>query len=165
MTRWRPMEAGDRDAVVALADAIHVDHPEEPAVLAERWHLYPAGCFVLAEGAALDGYALSHPWRLDEPPALNSLLGRLPDPATTFYVHDVAIAPSRRGQGHARAILDRLVEHATCAGFDALSLVAVNGTWTMWERLGFRTVDMPGLEGKLSSYGADARPMVRRLTR
>ncbi|MFD0462089.1 hypothetical protein ACFQY9_09505 [Microvirga aerilata] len=49
---WRPMTPQDLAQVQVLADAIHVDHPEDAAVIAERQHLYPQGCLVLAEGRA-----------------------------------------------------------------------------------------------------------------
>ncbi|MEJ1976896.1 MAG: hypothetical protein WDN49_13095 [Acetobacteraceae bacterium] len=54
-------------------------YPEEPAVLAERLQLYPAGCLVLQVGQGIAGYAVSHPWLFGRPPALNARLEGLPD--------------------------------------------------------------------------------------
>ncbi len=160
---WRPMTTGDLAAVQILADTIHVDHPEEPHVFAERLRLYPQGCRVLDVDARLIGYALTHPWRYGEPPALNSSLGQLPSDATTYYVHDVALLPEARGKGYAIAIGDWLIRHAGQGGFPNLSLVAVNGSQPFWERLGFEGAVIPGLEAKLLSYGPDAVLMVRDL--
>ena len=54
-----------------------------------------------------------------------------------------------------------LIAHARAAGFDNLSLVAVNGSQAFWEKVGFRAAAVPGLEAKLSSYGPDAVLMVQ----
>ena len=72
---WRAMAAADLPAVAALADAIHLDHPEDAAVFAERLALFPAGCLVLDSAGIVDGYVIAHPWRLLAPPALNARLG------------------------------------------------------------------------------------------
>lgn len=162
---WRPMTARDLAQVQALADAIHLDHPEDASVFAERLHLYPQGCLALEENGHLVGYALTHPWHYGKPPALNSSLGEIPHDATTYYVHDVALLPTARGKGHAARIGERLAEHAAKAGIGNLSLVAVNNSQGFWERLGFRRTGVPGLEEKLLTYGPDAVLMTRTLTR
>ncbi|MBJ6126221.1 GNAT family N-acetyltransferase [Microvirga splendida] len=161
---WRPMTPQDLGEVQALADRIHVSHPEDPEVLAERQSLYPQGCFVLTEAERAIGYALTHPWRFAEPPPLNRLLGAVPSPATTYYIHDVALLPDARGKGYAAQITDRLVAHAREAGFSNLSLVAVNKSQVFWEKAGFRVIAIPGLGAKLASYGPDAVLMVRDVT-
>lgn len=158
---WRPMTSQDLPQVQALADAIHSSHPEDPEVLAERQRLYPQGCFVLVENGRAAGYALTHPWRFAQPPSLNLLLGAIPIPATTYYIHDVALLPTARGKGHAARITDRLLNHAREAGFDNLSLVAVNKSQIFWQKSGFRVIAAPGLGAKLASYGPDAALMVR----
>lgn len=161
---WRPMTPQDLSRVAALADAIHPAYPEDPAVFAERLRLYPHGCHVLAGAGDLIGYALTHPWRMAEPPPLNARLGAIPQDASTYYVHDVALLPAARGRGYASQLVGLLARHARAAGFGNLSLVAVNGSGGFWERLGFRASAVPGLDGKLSSYGSDAMLMVRDLS-
>lgn len=162
---WRLMSTRDLAQVQALADTIHLDHPEDAAVFAERLHLYPQGCLVLEEGESLIGYALTHPWHFGKPPALNSMLVEIPRDATTYYVHDVALLPVARGKGHAAKIGALLAEHAARAGFDNLSLVAVNNSQGFWGRLDFRKANVPGLEGKLLTYGPDAVLMTRNLAK
>ena len=162
---WRPMTAQDLDRVQVLADAIHPDHPEGKDVFTERQRLYPEGCHVLAVEGCLVGYAIAHPWQLGEPPPLNSRLGAIPHEASTYYIHDVALLPEARGGGYASQIVERLAEHARGAGPHNLSLVAVNRSQMFWERLGFRAAAVPGLDGKLLSYGSDAVLMVRDLTK
>jgi GNAT superfamily N-acetyltransferase len=158
------MTDADLADVQALADTIHVDHPEDAAVFADRLRLYPQGCAVLDVDGRLIGYALTHPWRYGEPPPLNSELRHIPQNATTYYLHDVALLPEARGRGYAMQIGDRLMCHAEQEGFPNLSLVAVNGSQPFWEKLGFRVTVIPGLESKLLSYGPDAVLMVRHLT-
>jgi GNAT superfamily N-acetyltransferase len=161
---WRPMTSGDLPDVQVLADTIHVDHPEELHVFAERLRLYPQGCAVLEVDGRLIGYALTHPWRYGEPPALNSHLPQIPTDATTYYIHDVALLPEARGKGYAMLIGNWLVDHAAQGGLLNLSLVAVNGSQPFWEKLGFQVAVTPSLEPKLMSYGPDAVLMVRHLT-
>jgi GNAT superfamily N-acetyltransferase len=160
---WRPMTTQDLAQVQVLADTIHVSHPEDPEVLVERRRLYPQGCLVLVEDGRTIGYALTHPWRFAEPPPLNRLLGGIPSSATTYYIHDVALLPEARGNGHAAHITGWLAAHAHEAGFRNLSLVAVNRSQAFWEKGGFRVNAVPGLEAKLASYGPDATLMVRYL--
>ncbi len=160
---WRLMTPRDLDDVKILADIIHVNHPEGMDVFMERQRLYPQGCLVLTEQDRPTGYALTHPWRFGEPPPLDSRLGAIPRPATTYYVHDVALLPEGRGKGYAAQATQWLANHARDAGFDNMSLVAVNGSQGFWERLGFRVTAVPGLEEKLLSYGTDAVLMTRDL--
>ncbi len=160
---WRPMTPQDLAQVQVLADTIHVSHPEDPEVLAERHCLYPQGCLMLVEDERAIGYALAHPWRFAEPPPLNRLLGELPTDASTYYIHDVALLADARGKGYALQAAERLITHARETGFGNASLVAVNNSQAFWERVGFRTLAVQGLEAKLSSYGPGAVLMVRDL--
>lgn len=157
---WRAMTADDLAAVCAIADRVHVEYPEDSAVFAERLALYPQGCFVLELGE-LAGYVISHPWHFNVPPALNVSLGGIPQGASTYYLHDIALLPAGRGTGAASAIVSRLIDHAKAAGLANLSLVAVNASQSFWRKHGFRITNDPALASKLASYGAQARYMVR----
>ncbi|MDO9708216.1 GNAT family N-acetyltransferase [Paracraurococcus lichenis] len=151
------MTAADLPAVQALADRIHLHHPESPAVFAERLALAPAGCRVLATGAALLGYAVSHPWTGAAPPALDTLLGALPPAPVAWHIHDIALAEAARGAGHAAAVLRALL---AAAPLPRATLVAIPGTGEVWARHGFR--DAPCADrASLASYGEGARFMAR----
>lgn len=156
---WRAMRAGDLPAVEAVAQAIHVDYPEDDAVFAERLRLCPEGCLVLDGPAGIVGYLISHPWRLGDPPALDTLLGALPAAPDTWYIHDLALAPAARGSGAAGRVVERAV--ALAAKLGSLSLISVGGSGPFWRRQGF--AEAPAPAGKLGSYGAGAAYMVRRL--
>lgn len=154
------MRLADLPAVGALAAMIHPDYPEDDAVFAERLRLYPQGCRVFAREGGIAAYVVGHPWH-GEPPALNMLLGALPARPSTFYIHDLALAPAVRGTGAASEIVAWLAAHARATGMPSLSLIAVNGSAEFWRRRGFETRHDPALDRKLDSYGADARFMVR----
>ncbi|WP_374553353.1 GNAT family N-acetyltransferase [Sphingobium yanoikuyae] len=154
--RWRPMERGDVDAAAAISDRVHGAYTERPVIYAERLRLYPAGCFLLERDGEALGYLITHPWAGDRPPALDQLMGRLPDAADRYYLHDLALLPEARGTGAAAAAVDLTVTQARAAGFDRITLTAVNGADAFWRRQGF--VDAPVAA---DSYGADSVSMVR----
>lgn len=155
------MTAADLPEVERLGNAIHLDHPEDEAVFAERLRLCPQGCHVLAGPEGIAGYIISHPWHADSPPPLNTLLAALPAPPGTWYIHDLALHPSARGTGAAQAILARIAALAAAAGAPRIDLVAVGQSPAFWARQGFHPHPWPA--GKGNSYGPTARFMVRPL--
>jgi ribosomal protein S18 acetylase RimI-like enzyme len=155
------MDQADLPAALAVADIVHPRYPEDPAIFAERLALYPAGCLVLTQGEDLIGYIVSHPWIHGAPPALNSLLGALPIPPTTYYIHDIALLPQARGSGAARTVIALLAGRAEASGLSNLSLIAVNDSVAFWQRHGFAVTPDPALDNKLRSYDESARFMVR----
>jgi len=160
---WRAMSALDIGAVEAIAAEVHKDFYERPAVLAERVALYPHGAHLLEIGERPVGYVLSHPWRADAMPALDSPIGALPESADSYYLHDLALLPVARRIGAGSAMVEALARHAGARGLRQMSLVAVHGSVPFWERHGFRPRDLPELAGTLLTYSADARYMVRAL--
>ncbi|MBA8900204.1 GNAT family N-acetyltransferase [Phyllobacterium sp. P30BS-XVII] len=161
---WRLMEAGDLASVIAMAAVIHTDFYEDDAVYLERMRLYGKGCFVLeGHNGELFGYAITHPWQLYTTPALNSLLGQIPDHPTTYYLHDIALMPASRGSGAAPRIVSILADQAKAEGLETMSLVSVNNSVGFWQKQGFEVVSRPELDAKLKSYSDDACFMVRKL--
>ena len=162
---WRAMTEADLDAVAAIAAIGFPDHVEGRDCFANRLALHPKGCFVLGTGdGEPQGYLVAYPWTADSTPALNTLIETIPDDAAVIYLHDLAIAPTGRGGGWSRPIVERLAADARAAGWPALTLVAVNAAAPFWEGHGFRVADPPGMADRLAGYGADARYMIRRLT-
>ncbi len=156
---WRDMRAGDLPAVMRLANRIHPGLPEGEAIFSERLRLFPQGCRVLAVGDETLGYAIAHPIRYPHPPSLDTLLGTLAPVSDAFYIHDVAIAPPMRGQGHAEAAVSELL--AIAGGYLRACLISVYGTVPFWRRFGFVDAQDGPPPEKLSAYGTDARFMVR----
>lgn len=160
-SHWRTMTVSDLDAVVAVAAEVHPDFPEEAAIFAERLKLFVDGCRVLDMGSGIAAYLLSHPWRELEPPPLNAPLGALPPIPGTFYIHDLALLPQARGTGAAALAVADAIRLAQGLRLPNLSLVAVNASVGFWGKQGFSVVADPRLGAKLSSYGSDARFMMR----
>jgi ribosomal protein S18 acetylase RimI-like enzyme len=161
---WRAMTAADLPAVQALADVIHPDFPEDAAVFADRLALHPAGCFMLQGDAGALGYVLSHPWLDGQPPKLNAILRRPAVPASTYYIHDLALLPAARKSGAAGVLVERLAKHASALQLQNMTLVAVNNSVHFWRRQGFDTVVDSDLDRQLRSYDAQACFMRRELT-
>ncbi|MCW5720912.1 MAG: GNAT family N-acetyltransferase [Devosia sp.] len=161
---WRAMSGYDLDAVFDIANRVHPGFFEAREVLAERQLLYRNGCYLLEVAEKPAGYVLSHPWTHGSLPALNALLGALPENADSFYVHDLALLPLTRGLGAAGHMVEALTKHAGAMGFASMSLVAVNGSIPFWQRQGFAAEERPELADKLQSYEADARYMTKALT-
>ncbi len=159
---WRGLTALDLPEVEAIAAKVHPDFPEDMVVFAERQRLYPDGARLLELDGVPAGYVLSHPWHLGALPALNALLGAIPEDADTFYLHDLALLPRARGTGAAAMIVGDMLRHARASGLPSASLVAVNGSLPFWYKHGFRAIKAPELEAKLGSYEAAARYMVKR---
>ena len=81
MSDWRPMRVADIPSVAAISDAVHGDYTEQAAVYANRLQLHPRGCWLLERDGKAIGYLISHPWEGTQPPALNQLIEKLPEPA------------------------------------------------------------------------------------
>ena len=160
---WRAMSGYDLNAVSTIAAKVHPDFFEADEVLAEKHSLYRNGCYILEVAEKPSGYVLSHPWRRGSLPALNALMGALPEAPDTYYIHDLALLPVTRGVGAAGQIIAALTKHAEAMGFASMSLVAVNGSVPFWEKQGFVTEDRPELAEKLAAYEDAARYMVKPL--
>lgn len=162
---WRPLTPSDLPAVEAIAAIVHPGFPEDAAVFAERQSLYPDGTRLLELDGVPAGYVLSHPWHFKQLPALNALLGAVPEHADTYYIHDLALLNKARGTGAAARIVGEIQRHARAHGFANMSLVAVNDSLPFWHKHGFRALSPSVLSAellaKLASYEAAARFMVK----
>lgn len=162
-TIWRPATADDLPSIHDISIKVHPDLPERHEVLAEKFALFPQGCFLLARGCFPSGYAIAHPWTLYDVPALDSFLIRLPPQPDCLYLHDVALLPSARGDGQAQRLIEKLVSLARTEGLGRLALTSVYGTHRLWGALGFQDSPAPIAESNCASYGDQARYMIRTL--
>ena len=160
---WRAATAADLKIINRIADEIHVNLPEQTEVLAEKFNLYPEGCFVLIHNGDVVGYGFSHPWLLYSIPALDRFLGGLPPSPECLFVHDVVVLPQGRGHGAAGVLVELIANLARQRRIALLALVSVYNTHPLWARCGFEIVSDPTLNDKLKSYGDTARYMVRKL--
>ena len=156
---WRPATLDDVPAIDRVARAIHTMH-ERADVIAEKIALFPRGCRLLVCDGAVCGYALAHPWRMADVPALDTFLDVLPSDAECIFINDVAILPWARRHGAARRFVAHASELATDHEYSWLALVSVYGTHPFWARRGFALTPLTDTAAKLASYGDTARYMV-----
>lgn len=57
--------------------------------------------------------------------------------ADCFYLHDLALAPSARGEGVGAALINNAIDYAKAQNFKALSLLSVQNSRPYWEKFGF----------------------------
>lgn len=156
------MQPSDLADICRIAELCHPDFPEERDVLAEKQTVSPDTCFVWETEGRVGGYLLAHPFRLGEVPALDSMLGVLPDNSDTLYLHDIAIAPDARSGGAGGKAVALILQCALKMGLSTLSLVAVNGSPPFWEKHGFKPWQVDAkLKQKLLTYSEDACYMTR----
>ena len=161
VSEWRPMTPDDVREVHRIGEIVHPAYPENIETVRERLALFPAGCFVADAKDRLLGYAISHPSVIGKPPALDSMLGSLPDGANCLFLHDIALTEASRGLGLGRSLLDRLKAAAQHAGLSRIALVSVNNSRGYWQAQGFALYDADAtLAAKLATYGDDAAYMV-----
>jgi GNAT superfamily N-acetyltransferase len=157
------MVEADIPAVTAISDVVHGRYTEQREVFAERLALYPAGCLMLDHDGAAEGYLISHPWHRRSPVPLDQFIGAIPKEADGYYLHDLALLPDTRGLGAGRKGVELVLRQAADAGFDEVSLVAVNGADAFWSAQGFSYVDDDAVARKLEIYGEGTFFMERRV--
>ncbi len=153
--RWRFATEADISEIDRIARIIHPDLPERVETFAEKRRLSPDTCFVVCDGKHVRGYGIAYPWRMDDLPPLDTMLGSLPDDASALYIHDVALLPSARALGLVPELLKLLSHAGRKRGLVEFSLAAVYGSEAAWFRYGFRRSPMtPKLTAQTASYGA-----------
>lgn len=158
---WRPMREEDVAAVANVAQIVHLDYPENPAVFAACQRLWPAGCHVLEDGGGdLSGYLISHPGRQDRPPVLDMPMTALARPFDCYFLHDLALNAATRGRGHAGEAVGIVMDEARARGLERVVLIAVGNAHGFWEKQGFALLG-GGLLDPAKGYGPEARMMVR----
>jgi GNAT superfamily N-acetyltransferase len=160
---WRRVRGADLDGIKVVADEVHPNLCERREVLAEKFRLFPQGCFVLVQDGKVVGYAFVHPWRINDVPKLDDYLLALPAEPECLFIHDVALLPTARGKSASKSLIDEVLRLAKIQNVATLSLVSVYGSNVHWARLGFEIARDQGMAAKLASYGQNAYYMVRRL--
>jgi GNAT superfamily N-acetyltransferase len=154
-------------AAARLQEAVYQPLYHEPqAVLESRLAVAAPYCWGAFEGDELLAYILSHPWPAASPPPIGIMLAAPPQDADNWFVHDLAIGPDARGLGLGRALVGSAARAALAGGIQRGDLVAVQGAWSFWRRLGYAAPDElpPALAAKVAAYGPDARDMSADLT-
>lgn len=151
------MTPDDLTSIITLAARIHPDYPEDDDIFRERLALAPEGCFVLADAQRVHGYLISHPWAGHISPRLNCLLGSLPEQPDCWYLHDLALEETVRGQGCAKSAIALSDKAARAANLPVLSLTATGPARSFWLRQGFTPENISKAEqAVLASYDPEA---------
>jgi ribosomal protein S18 acetylase RimI-like enzyme len=165
----RPAILSDLPAILATQSLCYREvPPERPEIIEEKIKLYPDGCFVAECNYDIAGYLLSHPCILWHPPKINQALLAIPIDADSYYIHDVAVSTSARGQGFAKKLIEVAFNVSKQCGFTKTQLIAVQNSSTFWERYGFRDAASQApskdeIETILLEYQEDSVYMIREL--
>lgn len=155
--RWRDMLDDDLPHLWNVANVVHVDYAETPAVFAACFRLYPSGCRILeSDVGEVAGYLISHPGRQDRPPVLDTPLTSLAEPFDCYFLHDLALSPVARGTGSARNAVQIVVDEARACRLPRVVLIAVGDAHGFWEKQGFQLLG-DGLVAPTKGYGPEAR--------
>ena len=161
-TTWRAMTPDDLTGVMTLAARVHPDYMEDLAVFEERLKLAPDGCFSLVRDKEVLGYLISHPWQGLVSPPLNTLLHTLPNQADSWYIHDLALSSTVRGQGFAQQALVLAEQTARRHNLHTLLLTSTCHAIGFWQKAGFTDAPTNKTEqAVLASYDAQARLLYR----
>ncbi|MGI2168797.1 GNAT family N-acetyltransferase [Shewanella sp. MF05960] len=129
--------------------------PESLSVMQSKWLASPSTCVVFEQTQQVLAYALVHPWNRGDAPSLDSEISS--QHSTSWYLHDMAIAPSAQGLGVGKQLLTHVLNQASALNIDGIGLVAVQGAHTYWLQQGFKPhATSPKLTQSLSSYPAGA---------
>lgn len=157
----RTLTAHDLTALLNLQQTAYPVLSESADAIASR--LQQAGwCWGAEKNGELAAYLLTHPWPYEAPPAWNQILTSPLDTQGYFYIHDLALAASARGQGIAQQLIANAFETAQRKGLTQTRLIAVQNSQGFWAKQGFITITPnPQLREKLHSYGDEACLMQR----
>ncbi len=109
--------------------------------------------------------AVINQWQQDllntgSPPPIGRPLS--PPPAgDNWFIHDLACAPEARGLRLAQGLVRCASGAALKLGLVRSDLIAVQGAWSFWEKLGYAPEETlsQALAAKVAGYGPDARYM------
>jgi ribosomal protein S18 acetylase RimI-like enzyme len=140
-TLIRELDEHDFEAVLRIqANAYPAHMLEVRDVFRQKRQAFPAGCLGYAAGGELAAYVFSHPWGGRDPVSLHSTSLVIPPAPDCYYIHDLAVHASVRGQGVAEKLFRRLTEIAGAIGLRTFALVAVQQSEDFWRRFGFEAV-------------------------
>jgi GNAT superfamily N-acetyltransferase len=152
MVEIRQMLESDLPAMEVIeAECYTADVVEGIEVLRSISLMYPPGSFVaVCEGAVL-GYLLSFPSQRDKCPFTlggghDESSGCAKSLLDCYYMHDLAVRSSARGQRVGASLVEAAHMHAAELGLTELVLTAVNNSAGHWHKYGY--IEIPS--GQLS---------------
>lgn len=163
----RPAITNDVEAIVALQKHCYqADFHEVASAFLSKITCADSLCWVAEEEGKLLAYLMSVPTKAGQVPCLNTENYQVPTDADILYLHDMAISPLARGRGIKHQFLDKVFAQAKQYHLGKAVLIAVQDSSPIWEKEGFEIIEARqlGLAETLSSYGHQARLMMKTLT-
>jgi GNAT superfamily N-acetyltransferase len=102
--------------------------------------VFPDGCLCAEKEGQIHAYVMSHPWRGGEEVEIDARDLVIPDPPDCYYIHDLVVDQSCRGEGVAGLLVKRVFEVAGRNGLSRIVLVAVQNSEQFWGHYGFQPV-------------------------
>jgi len=134
----RAIREGDWAAVDRIQrEAFTAEAWEDIETIASLGQLSPETCLLAELEGVPVGYLIAHPWSADDLPPLNTFLRTIPEGATTFFLHDLALSPQARGQGVAPGLVAEGLARARQMGLRDASLLSIQNSRGFWEKMGF----------------------------
>ncbi len=135
----RHINNDDWSAILAIQAECYPEIAHETlSTLQSKVSVSPDTCYVIQFKTQVVGYCLAHPWLIAQPPSLEQQISAVTAP-NTLYLHDIALSAKARGIKAGENTFNLLKQKAKELNFDTLSLVAVGGADTYWQRLGFKS--------------------------
>jgi predicted N-acetyltransferase YhbS len=160
----RPALPADVKAYVSIeTDAYFPEFAESGKTFLSKLNAFPAGCKIAELEGKPVGYLLSHPWTLNDPPALDCEPFLIPKSPDSFFIHSLTLSKNAHGKGIGTKLAQTALQLASEFGYSNIALISVQGSHQFWEKFGFKTIENLPLSAakKLAGYGPSARFMVR----
>jgi GNAT superfamily N-acetyltransferase len=145
-----------------IQKSTYKDFAETNEAVKSRLDLSVKTCFVARVKNEMAGYLLSHPWKVNLIPALNTVLDSIPLNADCFYIHDLAILKKNRKAGIGEVLIKKGIDCAIRLGFIRINLVAINDyAKKFYKTLGFKVKRITHKDSitDLIAYGESAEYM------
>jgi len=141
------------------AQAYRSIDPESLETLKSKWQHSPNTCFVFEQEGEVLAYLLAHAWNSHEPPKLYAPLEHISG-GDTLFLHDLAVLKNRTERGVGKQLVNHLIRIAQTQNFSRITLVAIQDSYTFWEKFGFTSQDQTPAD---EIYGTGAIVMVKTL--
>ena len=147
----------DWNGIYSVQQNAYTDiEPESIDVLKSKWEVTPETCFVShCEQGQIEAYVLAHRWAGKKPPKLFNTVEQsaVLQQADGLYLHDLAVHERAQGKKLGQKLVNAVLSQARELGVKRVSLVAVQGADSFWQKQGFKPCNDTDI---CASYGDDA---------
>jgi GNAT superfamily N-acetyltransferase len=161
MIAVRHMTNNDMDVVMRIQSMAYIpQYRESREIYKDKFDKFPDGCWIAEVDGQPNGYLLSHPCLLDNPPKLDMMIGYIPQNPDCYFIHDIAVNPFFKGKGIGRILCDKAKLLAKEYNLTNIALISVQNSHPFWEKMGFkRAIKLSApITEKLKCYETDEFP-------